>query len=77
MAETKTPTCRVLNISKQMIALQVKPPKGDFFIHEQQVRLQPGQHALLPKTHLNQSQVENLKRTGQIKVTFDSDMAEG
>ena len=72
MPETKTQTCRVLNVSKQLICLQVKPPGGDFFIHEQQVRLNPGQHALLPKAHLNQEQVNNLKRSGVIKITFDS-----
>lgn len=76
MQSTKTQTCRILNVSQQVIALQVKQPNGDFFIHEQQVRLNPGGHALLPKSHLNESQVENLKRSGMIKVTFDSEIAE-
>lgn len=75
MPETrsKTPTCRIVNVSKQLVSLQVVQPGGDFFIHEQQVRLGPGQHALLPKTHLNRSQVDNLKKSGIIKITFDSD----
>ena len=59
----------IMNISKQMIPLQVKPPGGDFYIEEQQIRLRPGKSAVVPKDHLLWSQIENCKARGQLKVT--------
>jgi len=69
----KTATCRILNISQQTISLQVRRPGGDFFVHEQQVRLNPHQHVLLPKNHLNENQVGNLRKSRMISMTFDSE----
>jgi len=69
----KTATCRILNTSQQTISLQVKRPGGDFYVHEQQVRLNPGQHVLLPKNHLNENQIRNLRSKRIIRLTFDSD----
>jgi len=64
----RTATVRILNISQQIISLQVKKPGGDFFVHEQQVRLNPNQHVLLPKNHLNESQIGNLRKSRMIRV---------
>lgn len=60
---------RIYNSGKQVIPLQVKPPKGDFFLHEQQVRIMPGKSVLLPKDHVLMDQVKNLSARGMLKVT--------
>lgn len=63
---------RVFNSCRQMIPLQLRPPGTSFYRNEQQVRLNPGQHALLPYDHLRADQIENLQKKGMIKVIFDS-----
>jgi len=65
----------IYNRSKQTIPLQVKPPGGDFFLHEQAVQLNPGKTVKLPKSYVNQSQIENLQKRQQIQVIFDSETA--
>jgi len=52
MSKQKSSVVRIYNCSSQMIALQVRPPNSDFYRNEQQVRINPGQDALLPKSHL-------------------------
>ena len=69
----RTATCRILNTSNQSIFLQVRRPGGDFYVHEQQVRLRPSQHVLLPRNHLNENQIGNLRKKSLIKMTFDSE----
>jgi hypothetical protein len=63
---------RVFNNCKQMIPLQLRPPGTSFYRNEQQIRLNPGQHALLPYEHLRADQIENLCKKGFIKIIYDS-----
>lgn len=74
MAKTRQRTefVRVYNRGKQMIPLNVRPPKGDFYLHEQQVHLRPGKSVTLPKEHLRMEQVTNLTARGMLKTTYDS-----
>ncbi len=64
---------RIENLSRQMIPLQVKPPNGDFYVEEQQIRLSPagkkGCAVKLPKKYLNMAQIENCKSRRFISVT--------
>jgi hypothetical protein len=76
MAKQKTHVVRIYNNSQQMIALQVRAPGGDFYKNEQQVRLSPGQDALLPKNFLLNEQIKNLVARGMLKVTYDSELLE-
>ena len=64
---------RIYNRSKQTIPLQVKPPGGDFFLHEQAVQLRAGKTVKLPKSYVNEAQIDNLQRRRQIQVLFDSE----
>ena len=75
MSKKRTHTQRLLNNSRQLVKLQVKPPLGDFYLHEQQVSLRPGQTALLPKDHLRPEQITNLQARGILKVVYDSETA--
>lgn len=61
----------ITNRSRQMIPLQVRPPSGDFYYEEHQVRLLPGRSVLLPKQFLNTSQIENCRARGDISVVED------
>jgi hypothetical protein len=72
----KTHTQRLLNNSKQLVRIQVKPPLGDFYLHEQQVGLRPGQTVVLPKDHLRPEQIHNLQARGVLKVVYDSETVE-
>jgi hypothetical protein len=76
MSKSKTRVVRVYNNSKQMIPLQVRIPGSEFYTGESQVRLDPGQEALLPFNHLRADQIDNLKRRGMIKILYDSQTAE-
>ena len=58
----------VYNRSKQTISLQVKPPGGDFFLHEQAVHLRPNKSVRLPKSFANTSQIRNLQAKRKIQV---------
>lgn len=69
----RTEVIRILNRSRQMVPLQVRPPDGDFFLHEQQVFLQPGKSVLLPKDHVRMEQITNLKARGVIQTIYDSE----
>lgn len=71
--QRRSESIRLYNRGKQMLPIQVCPPKGDFYLHEQQVRLAPGKSVLLPKDHLRMEQVTNLAARGLLKVTYDSE----
>jgi len=58
----------ITNRSKQMIPIQVCPPKGDFFYEEHQIRLNPGRTVTLPKKYLNQAQIENCRGRGDLTI---------
>lgn len=64
---------RLANIGKQLIRLQVKPPQGDFYLHEQQVDLRPGGNVLLPKDHLRMDQIRNLQGRRMLRIEYDSE----
>jgi len=68
----KSHVIRVYNNSKQLIQLHMRPPGGDFFTNESQVRILPGMEVLLPKTHCRQDQLDNLSKKGFIKIIYDS-----
>ena len=59
---------RIINCSPQMISIQVKPPQGDFYREEQQVRIMPHKDVILPKDHLIESQITNLAGRRMIKI---------
>jgi len=67
----QTEIVKIYNKSNQMLALHVRPPEGEFYSSEQQVRLNPGTEVTLPKDHINQCQIDNLQRNQMIKVVFD------
>jgi hypothetical protein len=76
MAKSKTRVVRLYNASKQLLALQIRPPGADFYTNESQVRLRPGQDALLPYRHLREDQVANLCSRGMLRIIYDSDVAD-
>lgn len=59
-----------------MIALDVKPPKGDFFLHRQQIYLYPKKYVTLPKDFALLKQIENLAKKRFIKILYDSEARE-
>lgn len=59
----------ITNCSRQLIPIQVRRPKGDFFYEERQVRLSPGATVTLPKSHLYWAQIENCRARGELSVT--------
>ena len=69
----RTAVIRVYNSSRQLLQLQMRAPGGDFFTNESQVRINPGQEALLPKSHVRKDQITNLTKKGFIKILHDSE----
>ena len=67
-------TVRIYNKSKQTIPIQVRPPKGDFFLHEQVVYVRPEQTVALPKSYLNADQINNLQKRRELQILFDSEV---
>jgi hypothetical protein len=74
MKKNRSHVIRVYNNSRQLIQLQARPPGGNFYMNESQIRIQPGHDVLLPKAHLRQDQLENLKKKGFIKILHDSEL---
>ncbi len=72
---TKGAVVRVYNCSRQLIPLQIRAPGSDFFTSEQQVRIKPGNDALLPKSHLREDQIQNLCQRRMITILYDSEAA--
>jgi hypothetical protein len=64
---------QIYNSSRQMIPISVRPPGGDFFLHEQTIYLRPGKTVRLPKSFLNDSQVSNLTTKRMIRILHDSE----
>ena len=61
----------ITNISKQLIQLQFRHPKGDFYLDERQVRLIPGSTTdPLPLDHFNSAQIENIKMKREIVINI-------
>lgn len=57
------------NICKQTVPIQLKPPYGvDFYQGEQTVSLNRGKSARFPKSRLRVTQVDNLRKSGMIRV---------
>ena len=63
----------VYNRGRQTVHLQVKPPGGDFFLHEQVIYLKPGKSVQIPKNCANSSQIRNLQAKRQIQITHDTE----
>lgn len=61
---------RVYNQSKQMVPLQLKPPNGDFFLHEMQVRIAPGKTVLVPANFLLDHQIQNLSKKRILRIVY-------
>ena len=68
-------TVQLYNCSKQMIPVSVRPPGGDFFLHEQTIYLRPGKNVRLPKSFLNESQIRNLTSKRMLRILYDSGKA--
>jgi hypothetical protein len=64
---------QIYNCSTQMIPISVRPPGGDFFLHEQTIYLRRGQTVRLPKSFLNDSQISNLTSKRMIRILHDSE----
>jgi hypothetical protein len=59
----------IYNISKQMIPIQLKSPPGvDFYVGEQTVNLNKGKSGKFPMSRLRQTQLDNLQKSGRIRV---------
>jgi hypothetical protein len=69
---------RILNISKQLVKINLKPPnrKVDWYIGTQDVDLRPGKMATLSKDRVQIHQIERLCKQGHIQVIYDSDRVE-
>lgn len=64
-----TGSIRIYNSSKQMIPLNICPPKGDFYYHTQNIYLAPGKSTRLPRSYINEDQVKNLQQNRYLKIT--------
>lgn len=64
---------QIYNCSRQMIPIVVRPPDGDFYLHEQTVYLRPGKTVRLPKSFLNDPQITNLSAKRMIRILHDSE----
>jgi hypothetical protein len=65
---------QIYNCSRQMIPIVVRPPGGDFFLHEQTIYLRPGKTVRLPKSFLNDPQIVNLSTKRMIRILHDSEL---
>ena len=66
---------QIYNCSRQMIPIVVRPPGGDFYLHEQTVYLRPGRTVRLPKSFLNDPQIINLQAKRMIQILHDTEKA--
>lgn len=61
----------VHNICKQMILIQLQAPVGvDFYAGEMSVPLNKGKSAKFPKSRLRMTQIENLQKSGMIRISL-------
>ncbi len=66
---SKSESITIYNCSRQMIPIHVRKPKTDFYINEQQLRLNPGTEVTIPASHANMDQILNLKKRGMLRTT--------
>ena len=65
---------RIINISKQVVPIHMRPPKVvDFYIGAEDKRLYPGKSFMFKKSRLWIEQVDRLQKQGKIQVNYDSD----
>jgi hypothetical protein len=67
-AAVDEPEQTVMNISAQTIGIQLSKPGGDFYIHEQTIRVKPGGSHRDKVSKFNRNQIDNLKKKRIIKV---------
>jgi hypothetical protein len=73
--KTKSAVVRIYNKSNQTIPIQLCPPDGDFFLHQQCVYVRAKQTVTVPKSYLNEDQIKNLQMRRELQILFDSDDA--
>lgn len=59
----------VYNKSNQLISVCIAPPNGDFYMHMQFVHILPRKEVKLPASYVNNSQIANLQKSGQLQIT--------
>ncbi len=70
-------TLTIINISKQLVPLQIKKAKGmDFYVSARDVHLHPGKKITLPKHRLWTEQIDRLSKRRLIRVLIDSEKVE-
>jgi hypothetical protein len=52
----------------------MRPPGGEFYTNESQARIMPGKEVMLPKSHCRQDQLDNLAKSGFIRIIYDSEL---
>jgi len=73
-APRKKETIRILNVSKQLVPIHLKPPRKqdgdrtDFYVGAQDVRLGPGQDHLFDADRIWSSQITRLQKQGRIRI---------
>jgi len=68
MAAVDTKLVRIINVSNQLIPIQVSAVNGDFYKDQQQIQLAPGKNVQLDEKYLVSEQVNNLRERGLLKV---------
>jgi len=59
----------ITNVSKQLVTIHLKAPKGiDFYFGNQDIHLRPNQTHQFPQNRLISGQVDRLQKTRFIKV---------
>lgn len=59
---------RIVNISNQMIPLQLSAEGEDFFRGQQQIQLKSGHDVMVDEKYLIRGQTENLAQRGMLKL---------
>jgi len=59
---------RIINVSRQMIPIQLTAEGEDFFRGQQQIQLHAGQDVLVDEKYLIKGQTENLAQRGLLKL---------
>ena len=68
MAAVDVKLVRIINVSNQMIPIQVSAVNGDFYKDQQQIHLAPSKSIQLDEKYLVSEQVNNLRERGLLKV---------
>jgi hypothetical protein len=77
--EAKQGEVQIINISKQLIKIHLRPPivngkQLDFFIGAQDINLTPNQMHIFKKGRLRMDQVNRLQKMRKISVVWDTDI---